>query len=392
MEHMPLLIDSQTPTLQRTLKENGYTTSCFGKWHLGWGKDINPDWNRDVKPGPLETGFDYFFGVPFSHNSSPRLQVFVENRHIVGLKNGDDINNPDTQKRVMRKREDTGINLAAKATDFIRRNKSKPFFLYFPTTNVHSPYTPNARFKSKSGEYADYVRELDWIVGQITGTLEKEGLADNTLVIFTSDNGSDSKNSPPGHLTNGRWRGSKGQIYEAGHRVPFIIKWPGKVPAGTSSAVTICLTDIYATMAGILGIPKPKNGALDSYDFSPLFDKNRAAEFRRPPIIHHSVAGMFAIRDGDWKFIDGVDNGYKMDWPKCHASGIGKPVKDRITGKFQDLTYTVPSFHNPKHGQPAGQLYNLKDDPQETTNLYAEHPEIVKRLTAELKQIVAGQN
>lgn len=385
MEHMPLLIDKETLTIQQLLKNHGYVTGCVGKWHLGWGEEINPDWNGELKPGPLETGFDYFFGVPFSHNSSPHLRVFVENRNIVGLKEGENIYDKDVQQRVMRKLDETAINLTSKAIDFIKNNKGAPFLLYFPTTNVHAPHTPNPIFKSEFGTYGAFVKEFDWIVGRISETLKEEGLENNTLLIITSDNGAKNEWGVNGHLPNGNLMGAKGEIYEGGHRVPFMVRWPGKIKAGKKTDITICHTDILSTIAGILNIEIPEGPALDSYDYSDILSGKNNSNFQRAPVIHHSVAGMFAIRDREWKLIEGLGNGFPVDWPKTNASGQGKPVRDPVTSKFEDLLYYFPPFPEPGAGEPQGQLYNLRNDPSEMENLYCEHAEEVTRLREKLQ-------
>jgi len=285
----------------------------------------------------------------------------------------------------MRKLENTAIDLTEKAVGFIKRNKNAPFFLYFPTTNVHLPHTPNAMFESDYGTYGAFVQEFDWIVGRIVETLKQEGIENNTLIIITSDNGANNQWEVNGHKPNGNLKGEKGDIFEGGHRVPFLIKWPEKINAGNKLNNTICLTDIFSTISSILNIALLEGAASDSYDFSSLLVSKSSNSFSRPPIIHHSVAGMFAIRDGDWKLIDGLGNGFPIDWPKTNASGIGKPIRDTITGKFEDLVYYFPPFPLPGEGEPGGQLYNLETDPREQNNLYLKNPEKVKTLRKKLK-------
>ena len=262
-ENMPLLIDTTRLTVASMLQQHGYTTGCLGKWHLGWGVEPDHRWDGDVKPGPLEVGFDYFFGVPHSHNSPDFLKVFMENRRIIGLNPGDDIHDEEVMKRVRRNLEETAINISKAAVRFIEDNKDRPFFLYYPTTNIHSPITPNDRFKGKSeaGQYGDFVVEFDWAVGEIVSALDRHGISENTLIIVTSDNGGTPAASSFGHLSNAPWRGSKCQIYEGGHRVPFIVRWPGKVKPGTVCDETICLTDFMATCAAIIQYPLPENAA-----------------------------------------------------------------------------------------------------------------------------------
>jgi len=384
-EWMPLLIDPKRLTIASMLKQYGYATGCIGKWHLGLGSDINPDWNTEIKPGPLEVGFDYFFGVPFSHNSSPQLQVFVQNRRIYGLREGEKIQDEKVQKRVHRRLEDTAVEITKRAVNFIEQNKDGPFFLYLPTTNIHFPLTPNERFIGKSGigKYGDFVAEFDWTVGQVLKTLDDLNMRENTLIIVTSDNGGwiNPVWTFNGHKPNGNWRGGKMEIYEGGHRVPFIARWPGKIKPNSQSDETICLTDFVATCAGIVGHELQPSAAEDSYNILPVLLDRKYNKPLREATIHHSVSGMFAIRQGRWKLIEGIGNGLlPQNWLASHESGIGKPVKDSKTGQFKDLNYYWPSPPNPGLGQPAGQLYNLETDPGEENNLWQQHPDIVKEL------------
>jgi len=234
-------------------------------------------------------------------------------------------------------------------------------------TAPHTPIAPAEEFKgkSKAGAYGDFVQEVDWTVGQIMKALEESGQADNTLVIFTSDNGSPARDgtkmSGPvksvhkfEHYPNYIYRGTKADIWEAGHRIPFIARWPGKIMADTKSQETICLTDFFAACAAILGSKLPENSAPDSFNIFPtLIGKKYSAPIREA-VVHHSIQGMFAIRQGEWKLILGKGSG---GW-----SGEGK----------DDLS--------------PGQLYNILQDPEENNNLYQSYPDIVKRLTALLKK------
>ena len=387
-EHMPLLIDTNRMTVASMLKSKGYKTACVGKWHLGWGTEIHPDWNKNVAPGPLDVGFDYYFGAPYSHNC--KMEVYVENDRVYGLKEGENLEDEVVAKRVHRRLEDTAIELSKRAVSFIEKNKDEPFFLYYPTTNIHQPHTPNERFTGKTqlGKYGDFVTEFDWAVGQIRSTLDRLKLTDNTLIIVTSDNGAKRKwGLDKQHKPNGNWRGDKATIYEGGHRIPFIARWPGRIKPGTTSDETICLTDLMATCASLTGQRLPHNAAEDSFDISPALFGSSCSKPVRPATIHHSVSGMFAIRKGDWKLIEGLGDGYRpANFPKVNRYGKDKPIKDPQTGQFQDLRYPWEPAPSPEPGQPAGQLYNLKTDPQEEHNLWDKHPEVVKELLELLNQ------
>jgi len=265
-DRMPLLIEQDRLTIAKMLQTYGYVTGCVGKWHLGWGKKRDAFQNGVMVPGPLECGFDFFFGVPYSHNSPPSSEVFVRNRTIVGIKDGESIMDADVQKRCRRRLADTAIELSKEAVAFVEGNKEKPFFLYYPTTNVHAPVTPNERFRNKSqmGAYGDYVVEFDWVVGQILETLDRLDLAEATLIFVTSDNGSSNTKD-----SNQPWRGRKAEIYEGGHRVPFIARWPGNIESASTSSETVCLSDLMATFAELLDFRLGKDAAEDSESFLP---------------------------------------------------------------------------------------------------------------------------
>ncbi|MCM8541014.1 MAG: arylsulfatase, partial [Lentisphaeraceae bacterium] len=255
----PLIVNTERTTIADLAKEAGYSTAVIGKWHLGFGNKNPADWNRPLKPGPNELGFDYFYGVPVV-NSHPPF-VYMENHSVVGydpedpFEYGKVAETPKVHEKMgynfiggAKKAHalyddfSVGTTLKNKAQDWIKEQKDKPFFLYLATTNIHHPFTPAKQFQgtSECGLYGDFVHELDWIVGGITKTLEEMGKADNTLIIFTSDNGgmlneTGQKAWKMGHRLNGELLGFKFGVWEGGHRVPFIIKWPGKVKAGTVS-------------------------------------------------------------------------------------------------------------------------------------------------------------
>jgi len=359
----PLLIEKDRMTVASLLKSAGYRTGCVGKWHLGFGEK-KPDWNGQLKPGPLEVGFDYYFGVPTSNNWPPF--VYVENHRVVGRRE-DEFIEVDDRKEIQgiaakRKDEEIALVQTDKVVKFIERNKDKPFLLYFATCNVHHPYTPNARFKGSSecGVRGDFIHELDWTVGEVLKTLDRLKLSDNTLIIVTSDNGGEHHESVgrTKHRENGALRGQKADIYEGGHRIPFVARWPGRVRASTTCDEVVCLTDLIATCAAIVGAEVPDNAGEDSYNILPaLLDQKRNKPIREATV-HHSGGGMFSIRQGQWKLVQG-----------------------RGSGGFSE-----PKFIKPKQSEPKGQLYNLDKDPAETNNVWSQHPEIVERLTKLLEK------
>lgn len=376
-EQHPLLIDTERLTMGKLFQNTGYKTGCIGKWHLGWGTELNRDLSGEVKPGPLEVGFDSFYGVPHSHNSAKPLRVFMRDRRIVNLKPGMKYNSQEAMKDSLRKLEDTATELSKEAVAFVDRHKDEPFFLYYPTTNIHFPITPNSRFKgaSQAGAYGDFVVEFDWAVGELLRALDRNGLTDNTLVVLTSDNGARPCSGMNKHRCNGPWRGTKRLIYEAGHRIPLIVRWPGKVEKGSVSDETVCLTDFFATFANALKHPIPRYAGEDSYDLTDVLLGKPHKTPLREATVHHSVSGQFAIRKGRWKLIEGSRDG---DYPRNEKGKIDvkswNPKRDPDTGKWISLDY----FHLTPDG--GFQLYDMKTDPTETIDLAEKHPEIVQEL------------
>ncbi|HUX15394.1 MAG TPA: sulfatase-like hydrolase/transferase, partial [Phycisphaerae bacterium] len=245
-----LIVDPAKMTISRLLKQHGYATACIGKWHLGFGNKI-PDWNGDLKPGPLELGFDFYFGIPVVSSHPPF--VYVENHRVLGLDPADPIvfggqapTRPYPEKSLngisggkaahdLYKDEELGTTLTEKAVQWLRQHRADPFFLYFATPHIHHPFTPHPRFRGTSacGLYGDYIHELDWMVGQVLDVLDELKLTENTLVIFTSDNGGmlnlGGKTAwQAGHRLNGDLLGFKFGAWEGGHRIPFIARWPGR--------------------------------------------------------------------------------------------------------------------------------------------------------------------
>ena len=375
----PLLIDTARETLPSLLKRAGYHTMMVGKWHLGIGEGTRKDKTNYDKPlshGPNAIGFDYFYGIPASLDFEP--YVLIENEQLATPLLG------ATTERQTHKRkggkgfwrngrigegfvhEDILPNLADKAVAKIKTaaKADDPFFLYLPLPSPHTPWLPTEKFigTSKAGAYGDFSAQTDHVVGQVLAALKNAGIEENTLVIYSSDNGAHwlpSDIEKFGHLANGSWRGQKGDIHEAGHRVPLIIKWPGKVPEKSTSDARIVLNDILPTLATFTNIAPAADTAPDSVDFSQVLLADKHYTHDRSPIIHHSFRGRFAIRIGDWKLIEGIGSG-----------GMTPP---------QNVT--------PEPGQSPYELYNLAQDPAETNNLADKQPQRVKQMLTALNGI-----
>lgn len=370
----PALIEEGRMTLGSLLQRNGYQTAAIGKWHLGLGDKGKTDYSQPLIPGPVSQGFDYFYGIPASLDMVP--YVYVENDRVVAnptniIEGSDKARNggagywrkgpaaPDF------KHIEVLPTIANKTVKYINEHATadKPFFIYMPLPAPHTPWLPKPKYKgkSKAGVYGDFVVQVDDVIAQVYQALKDNGIEDNTLVIITSDNGAhwEPKDIEKyDHLANGQYRGDKADIWEGGHRVPFIVTWPGKVPKNTVSDQVLSLVDVYATIAAFVGDKIPTDQAEDSFDMSAVLLGTQPAKSVRKTTIFHSLLGMFSIRRGDWKFIDGVGHG---------GFGGKKAMKNGI------------------EGQPAGQLYNLADDPQEQHNLYLQYPKKVSLLKAELE-------
>ncbi len=375
------LIEEGRMTIGSMLKTAGYNTACIGKWHLGWNWPFKSqekvpignaaklaklarqgfDWTKAVTGGPVDRGFDYHFGDD-TINWPP--YVYIENDKVLGTPDSKTYKATDSdwaENKVL-------PTITAKAVSYIEQQakKDKPFFLYFPMTSPHSPISPAAGFLGKSGisTYVDFVMETDHRIGQIIDAVDNSGIAENTIIIFTADNGTSIKfPSKDGSLKKGinfnhSYRGAKADIFEGGHNVPFIVRWPKAVKAATSNKTPICLTDIMATVADIVNIKLPENAAEDSVSLLAAFNGEK---LQRGAIINHSINGRFAIRQGKWKLIF------------CAGSGGWSAPKDNEARK-QNL--------------PALQLYNLEADPKETKNLVNESPELVKELTKQLHDMI----
>ncbi len=363
------LIRPDRATTASILGEQGYETACIGKWHLGWtwnniekGPD-SVDFTRPITNGPTAIGFDYFYGIAASLDMPP--YVYVENEMSTAL--------PDritSGKGMQMWREGptasdfehrkTLSHLIDKAVAYINnRAGDKPFYLYLPLPAPHTPILPDEQFQGKSGlnPYGDFVMEVDYMVGRIVETLKQNGMEDNTLLVFTADNGCSpaariEELQEKGHYPSYIYRGHKADLYEGGHRIPCIVQWPARIKPHVVDQ-TVCLTDFMATFAAITGYDLKDNEAEDSYNILPLLMKTSGQETIREATVHHSINGEFSLRRGDWKLLFSPSSG-----------GWSFPRPGRDTAIIRTL--------------PEIQLYNLKTDPEEVYNVYKENPGVVR--------------
>ncbi|MCA9121393.1 MAG: arylsulfatase [Planctomycetaceae bacterium] len=367
------LIPADRPTLGHLMRHAGYHTAMIGKWHLGWdwhknGKDI--DFTQPVTNGPDINGFDQYYGHCGSLDMPP--YVWVDTGRVTAQ--------PDREEGVTKNQDRYGWyrngpigsdfhikevlpHLFDKSMAHIRSRADeakagKPFFLYLPLPAPHTPIVPVPPFKDASGlnPYADFVMQVDHHMGQLLGTLKEAGLEENTLIIFTSDNGCSPEGNfellkKHGHDPSAGYRGHKADIYEGGHRVPFIARWPGHIEAGRTTRALTCLTDIYSTLEAITGEPRKALGGEDGYSLLPVFNGEESSG--RDTLISHSIGGSFAIRQGSWKL--------------CLSAGSGG--------------WSTPREPDAKKlNLPPMQLFNLEIDPGEQQNLLAVEPERVRQL------------
>ena len=398
----PALIKPGTVTVPSLLKAAGYKTGLVGKWHLGLGED-KTDFNGEIKPGPLELGFDYAFFIPATGDRVPC--VFIENHRVVGYDPADPIqvsygqkigNEPtgsDPGVKLLIQggpgHKDTVVNgisrigfmtggqaarwvdediadtLTVRAVKFIESHQGGPFFLYLATHDIHEPMVPHPRFRGTSdcGWRGDVIHQLDWTVGQVLATLDRLKLTTNTLVIFTSDNGGAIKNTyddgtNPLHerqQPNGILRNFKGSLYEGGHRVPFIARWPGHIPAGGTSSALISHVDTLATVAALTGQKLAADAGPDSCNvLSAWLGEKTATPPRDHLVLQNNNQAPLALRQGDWVLIQ---------------KGVGPRQQQR------------------QPDASAFELYNLATDLTQTNNLASANPEKIKELTRHLEQL-----
>ncbi|MXW64398.1 MAG: arylsulfatase [Bacteroidetes bacterium SB0662_bin_6] len=364
--YSPNLIDTTRLTLPGMLRQAGYATAGIGKWHLGLGDAERTDYAQPLRPGPVSLGFDYYFGIPSSLDFEP--YVWFENDRVEQLPTDSiEASRPCCKEDFYRgggiapdfRHVDVLPRTVEKSVEYVMQAGDKPFFLYVPFSAPHTPWLPTEPFlgSSGAGTYGDFAVQVDAGVGDILNALDEAGVAENTLVVFTSDNGAHwlpYEIEMFDHRANLDWRGMKADIYEGGHRVPFVARWPGRIEAGSVSHELISLVDLMATFASVTGQMLPDDAGEDSYNLTPVLLGESLEGPIREATVHHSVNGTFAIRQGSWKLIEGLGSG----------------------------GFTQPVSVEPGPGDPPGQLYHLGDDPGETNNLYAEHPEVVERLSA----------
>ncbi|OGV61675.1 MAG: arylsulfatase [Lentisphaerae bacterium RIFOXYC12_FULL_60_16] len=367
------VIEPGRMTVASLLKSQGYATGCIGKWHLGWTwpktgeAEDAVDYTRPIPDGPTSHGFDTFYGISASLDMPP--YVYIENDRPTAIP--DRFTPGSTGKAYWRegsiapdfKHETVLPHLTQKALEFIDQhaNGTTPFFLYFPLPAPHTPILPTPAFRGKSGtnEYGDFCLQVDDVVGQVMATLDRHGITDNTILIFTSDNGCSpaadfAELARCGHNPSHIFRGHKADIYEGGHRVPLIVRWPARIKSGRKTDETVCLSDLLATCAEIVGSGLPDNAGEDSISNLPLWDGNPLNGALREATVHHSIDGSFSIRKGHWKL------------EMCAGSG----------------GWSSPRPGPECDGLPPIQLYDLRMDIGERKNLFREHPAIVESMKA----------
>ena len=404
------VIENDRETMASLLKKAGYTTACIGKWHLGvtWqakekSEEIcynretghsNVDYQNGILKGPGDYGFDYSFILPASLDMPPYL--FIRDHKVI------DPTMTLTSERYPRRLDSTVYSWDKKHTreqdiywgkgvwwregeisrsfhvekclediinesiSYIDRhameNVDKPFFLYLPLAAPHTPWTPSEKFRGKSsaGIYGDFVMEIDHGVGRIVEQLRESGLYENTLIIFSSDNGAywpAEEIELTHHDSNQGRRGQKGDVWDGGHHIPLIISWPEKIKQRSRYEHLVSLTDLFATIADLTGTEIDEGNGEDSFSFLPVLEGNMST-VTRPSMIHNSSRNMYSIRTGTWKYIEGLGSG----------------------------GFTAPAKLEPVPSGPQGQLYRIDSDSLESTNLYLEYPDTVEMLKNELKQ------
>lgn len=389
------LIEKGRTTIASLLKDAGYNTACIGKWHVGWNWAVKEgmeekvnrgawagetmdwiDYKKPVTEGPVDVGFDYFYGISGSLDMPP--YVYVENNMPVEEPTSWGTTHEFLRQgpRMERLRANNVLgHLTNKAVDYIEeQNSDSPFFLYFPLTAPHTPISPAPEFDGKSGinPYADFVLEVDARVGQVLDAVDKKGFGENTLIIFTTDNGASYSPSECaileerfGHYCSHIYRGYKADIWDGGHRLPFVMKWPKVIKPGSTCNEPVGIFDVMATAAEITRQTIPDSAAEDSLSFLTALKGEQLDSFKRKALINHSIGGLFAIRQGKWKLC------------RCAGSG-GWAEPTEKTARLASL--------------PEIQLYDLENDPGERDNLALERGDIVDEMTKLLHRCVMSGN
>jgi arylsulfatase A-like enzyme len=375
-ESRAAVINDGRPTIATLLHQNGYSTAMVGKWHLGFDGGPDHDYSKPLTGGPVDRGFDSYFGLPHSLDITP--YCFIRNRKAVAAPTlqidasasegwspiqgafwrAGGIAPGFRHSEVLDRLSDEAV----KSLGETGKDPKQPFFLYLALTAPHTPWLPAEKFRGSghAGLYSEFVAHVDDVVGRVLKALDDVGRTGDTLVLFSSDNGPvwyDTDEGKYGHHSAGPFRGMKGDAWEGGHRVPFIVRWPGHVPAGTECDQTLGFVDVFATFAALLEVDVPDGAAEDSANMLPAYlGTPLYRPLRGSIVLHHSGS---VIRRGPWKLINHLGSG-----------GFSEPRREE-----------------PQPNGPHGQLYNLADDPGETTNLWNEQPELVQQLLAELKRI-----
>lgn len=372
MGYNKALIAPDRRTIASVLRDQGYQTACIGKWHLGWdwnnietGKD-SVDFSKPITNGPTTRGFDYFYGIIASLDMAP--YVYVENDMPTALPDRETVNDG---MKYWRKgptasdfdHEQTLPNFINRAVDYIhdKSKDDKPFYLYLPLPAPHTPILPIKEYQGKSGlnPYGDFVLMVDDMVGKVMKALKDAGVDDNTILVFSTDNGCSPQAKfdelqEKGHYPSYIYRGHKADLFDGGHRIPCVVRWPAKIKPHTVNQ-TVCLTDFFATFATIADYQLKDSEGEDSYNILPLLLNEKEGDVIREATVHHSINGDFTIRKGEWKLLLSPSSG---GW------SFPKPGTD------DEVIKTLPLI----------QLYNMKTDPAEKNNVYAERPEVVKEL------------
>ena len=382
-------------TIARMFKEKGYNTGCFGKWHLGWNfdairkpgfpkKDVKAssyDWTKRFPDGPIDQGFDYYFGDG-TINFPP--YCWIENDRFITVPTlpvikseplaGAGTFRPGPMAKTWNP-YDILPTITQKTVEWIEKQTAdKPFFVYLAFNSPHYPIVPNKQYhgKSKAGFYGDFVIETDVMVGEILKVLEKKGFDKNTIVIFTADNGAEThafeRLEKFDQWSSGKFRGLKRDIYEGGHRVPFIVKWPAQIKADSKSDEVVSQVDFAATFAEIIGYKLNDDVAIDSYNLLPVLTGKDYKSPLRVATVQNTYKGSYTIRQGDWVLLD--------------AKGASKKESEAYLKYFN-----LKAF--PKNSP--GLLFNLKEDPRQSQNLYNKHPEKVKAMRTLLKRYLSGE-
>ena len=371
------VIEERRVTIASLLKSQGYRTAMVGKWHLGFKEE---GYDKPLPGGPVDRGFDSYFGIRASTDIPPYFYI-RGNRAVTPPTGRIKANNSDGWSPIQGafwraggiapnlKLNDVLPQFTDEAVKVIKDHAAgkhdKPLMLYLAYPAPHTPWLPSKEFlgRSRASMYGDFTVMVDAMIGRVLKALDQAGMTKETLIVFSSDNGpvwyeADVKRF--GHDASGGLRGMKADAWECGHRMPFIVRWPGKVKSGSLSRQTICFTDMLATFAGVIGAKLPAGAGPDSLDFSPvLLGRHPQGKPIRDALVIRSGGGLMTIRMGDWKLIDGLGSG-----------GFSRPQRVK-----------------PRQGDPPGQLYNLADDIGETKNRYAQEPAIVQRLLKKLANI-----